>query len=321
MFNNILVVRNDRFGEFLLNIPAFRALKQSNPQARLTLVVNPYVAELAKCIDGVDEVIRWENTKHRFREVLKLSNQLKSKYFDLCVILNPSKEFNIISYLAGIPLRVGYSRKWGFLLNRKVADQKALGEKHEVEYNLDLVRMIGAEAQDKGLSLSIKDDIINDSLRGLGLSGNQGLIALHPWTSDPVKQWPLEQFRTLAQKLVSDPALKIVVIGAKEETGRSQALFSGLENKLVDITGKTDLVQLAAVLKRCQLLISGDSGPVHLACSVGTPVLALFRSDLPGKTAKRWGPWGEGNSVIEKSKLEDITVEEVFAKAKEILKK
>ena len=320
MANNILAIRNDRFGEFLLNIPAFRALKQANPGSRLTLMVNPYAADLAKHIEGVDEVVRWENRKHSFKDVLKLSSELKKKRFDLCVIFNPTKESNIISYLAGIPLRLGYSRKWGFLLNRRLADKKALAEKHEVEYNLDLVRLIGADIQDKALSLSINDDIIINSLKALGLSGNQGLVAIHPWTSDPVKQWQPEQFRKLAQELIADPALKLVVIGGKEEIGRSQALFAGLENKLIDLTGKTDLLQLAAVLKKCKLLISGDSGPVHLACCVNTPVLAIFRNDLPGKTAKRWGPWGRNCAVIEKPGLDNTSVEEVYNKAKEMLK-
>jgi ADP-heptose:LPS heptosyltransferase len=82
---------------------------------------------------------------------------------------------------------------------------------------------------------------------------------------------------------------------------------------------QTSLVELAALLKRCSLLISCDSGPMHLAASVGTPVVALFRNDLPGKTAKRWGPWGSGHTVIEKVNLLDISVDEVFEKAKQRL--
>jgi len=86
-----------------------------------------------------------------------------------------------------------------------------------------------------------------------------------------------------------------------------------------DLTGKTDLIQLAAFLKRCKVLISGDSGPVHLAACVRTPVVAIFRSDIPGKSALRWGPWGRGHSVIQKEKLADIEVDEVFAKTKILL--
>jgi len=82
---------------------------------------------------------------------------------------------------------------------------------------------------------------------------------------------------------------------------------------------KTTLPELAALLKRGSLVVSGDSGPMHLATAVGTPVIALFRNDLPGKTAKRWGPWGKNHIVIEKSNLNNITVDEVFSKVKEVL--
>ncbi len=86
------------------------------------------------------------------------------------------------------------------------------------------------------------------------------------------------------------------------------------------MVNRTTLPELAALLGRVGLLISGDSGPMHLAASTGTPVIALFRNDLPGKTAKRWGPWGSGHIVIERPDLEGITVDEVISKVKEALK-
>lgn len=320
MFKNILAFRNDRFGEFLLNIPALRALKGSNPGCRLTLVADPYVAALARRIEGVDEVIGWNNRRHGPGEIFKFSKGLKAKKFDLCVALNPSKESHIIGFLAGIPARLGYDRKWGFLLNIKAKDRKALGEKHEVQYNLDLVRLAGAATQDLGLSLSLDDDIIISYIKVLGLAGCRDLVAVHPWTSDPVKQWQPERFRSIAEKLISELRLKVVIVGGKEEESRSRDLFSGFGEGLMDLSGKTDLLQLAAVLKNSRLLISGDSGPVHLACCVGTPVLALFRNDFQGKTARRWGPWAKNCAVIEKSNLDNISAEEVFNKAKEMLK-
>ncbi|MCX5706044.1 MAG: glycosyltransferase family 9 protein [Candidatus Omnitrophica bacterium] len=319
MFNKILVFRNDRFGEFLLNIPAIRALKVSNPGCRLTLVVDPYVLALAQCIEGVDEVIGWKNCRHGFAEVFKFSKELKAKNFDLCVAPNPSKESHIISFLAGIPVRLGYDRKWGFLLNKKAKDKKALGEKHEVQYNLDLVRLVGATTQDLGLSLSLNNDIIISYIKGLGLGNRENLVAVHPWTSDLVKQWKPDRFRSLVEKLISELKLKIVIVGDKVEAARSRDLFSGIRENIIDLSGNTDLVQLAAVLKNSRLLISGDSGPVHLACCVGTPVLALFRNDLMGKTARRWGPWARNCAVIEKSSLDNISVEEVLNKTKEML--
>lgn len=307
---NILVIRNDRFGEFLLNIPAIRALKETFKDSRVILAVNPYVKELAGKVPYADEVIEWKSGKHSFREILKFSKFLKSKNIDIAVIMNPSKDSNLAVYLAGIPKRVGYARKWDFLLNDKIEDRKHLEEKHEVEYNLDLVKVIGAEVKDTGLFL-------NTHLAGGYPTCEVGTIAIHPWTSDPVKQWPEEHFKELALRLVRDTDSNIVIIGGKEELGRS-VMFDKLNSRIRNMTGKTSLVELADLLKNCRLLVSGDSGPVHLASAVGTPVIALFRSDIPGKGPKRWAPWGKNNIVIAKNRLSDISVDEVMERIYQI---
>jgi ADP-heptose:LPS heptosyltransferase len=311
MIKNILAVRNDRFGEFLLNIPAFRALKQSFPEARLSLVVSPACAELAGLVPYADDIIRWAQDRHSWREIFAFSRLLKKKKFGLCVIFNPSAEFNLISFLAGIPLRVGYDRKRAFLLNKKTPDLKHLGKKHEVEYNLELAALAGAKTDDLSLCLPLKGE---DS-RQAGLT-----VALHPWSSDPSKLWPIENFRALASRLAG-LGRQVIIVGGKEEAQKSPVYFSGLGSGIVDLSGKTTLVELAALLKKCALLVSADSGPMHLACCVGTPVLALFRNDIAGKTARRWGPWGKGHAVIERSGLAQISAEEVLTKVKEMLAK
>lgn len=321
LIKNILVVRNDRFGEFLLNIPAMRALKETFTDAKLIAVVNPYVRELACVVPFIDEIIEWADKKHSFLQRLKLLGFFKKKNIDMAIMLNPSKEFNILTFLAGIPVRAGYDRKCSFLLNLKMKDKKHLGEKHEVEYNLELVGLLGAKTQDLSLSLKIEDNIINGLGYNFTSDSRATFLAIHPWTSDPVKQWPLESFKELTKKLLQYPNLKVIIVGWREEAIKSSETFGYLGAGALDLTGKTTLLQLAAVLKICKLLISGDSGPVHLASALGVPVLALFRNDLPGKTAKRWGPWGDGNSVIEKSNLSDITIDEVFQNAKEMINK
>jgi ADP-heptose:LPS heptosyltransferase len=311
LIKNILAVRTDRFGEFLLNIPAFKALKDTYQTAKLTLAVNPAVEELARMIDCIDETIPWEDDVRGIFELMFASYKIRKAKFDLCVIFNPSREFNIVSYLAGIPVRVGYDRKCGFLLTHKTKDEKHLALKHEVEYNLGLARLAGAGFKDYPLTLSTNNDIIKDLLESVGIRPHEKLIAVHPWTSDPLKQWPIENFRELVSKIFGRISMRIIIVGKNE----GQGLRAG-----IDFTNKTSLPQLAALLKRSSLLISGDSGPVHLAASVGTPVIALFRNDIPGKSAKRWGPWGSGHTVIEKSSLKDITTDEVLDAIKEKLK-
>lgn len=314
---NILAVRNDRFGEFLLNIPAFRALKETFTGAKLTIVTSPDVESLAKSIPFIDEVIVRRQKGNSLLSKLGLISLLRRNNFDIAIMLNPSKEFNIATYLSGIPIRVGYDRKCGFLLTRKMEDKKYLGEKHEIEYNLELVNLTGAATQDKGLYLEIDPDLSDSLISASNLKNADFLIAIHPWTSDPVKQWPKEKFRELALRLASESGVKVIIIGGRDEAERDGVFFAGLGENIINLAGKTTLPQLGALLKKCRLLVSCDSGPVHLACSVGTPVIALFRSDIPGKSAKRWGPWGKGHAVIEKNIPLDISVEEVFIKIRQ----
>jgi len=318
---NILVVRNDRFGEFLLNIPAFRALKETFINARLIAVVNPSVKELAGNISFIDEIIEWDQERHPLAGKLGFVSLLRKMKIDIAVMLNPNKEFNIFTYLSGIPIRAGYNRKWGFLLTHKMADKKYLGRRHEIEYNLELVSLTGATTQNKELCLTIDDRRINDLSGIFNIKDYNNLIALHPWTSDPVKQWPIQNFRELAERLTREQGVAVVAVGGKDELTKSTGLFKDIDGNLLNLTGKTTLMQLAAILKKCKLLISGDSGPAHLACSVGTKVLAIFRNDIPGKSAHRWGPWGDGHTVIEKANITDITVAEVFDKARGVLNK
>lgn len=318
---NILAVRNDRFGEFLLNIPALRALKETFADARLIAVVDPHTKELAESVLFIDEIIEWGRQGHSLSENLRLIKLLRKKNIDMAIMLNPSKDFNIITRFAGIPIRVGYNKKWGFLLTHKMEDKKHLGQKHEIEYNLELMSLVGAKTQDQTLSISINDSIMDALLKDAGIKNNDSLVALHPWTSDPIKQWPLQNFCGLAKRLVSEQDMRVIIIGGKEELIKSVEFFKNIDSNLINLTAKTTLTQLAALLKRCKLLISGDSGPVHLASAVGTKVLVIFRNDIPGKSARRWGPWGKGHIIIEKENFSDITVTEVFEKAKEMLNK
>ena len=281
-----------------MNIPALRALKETYPDAQLTLAVSREVAELAKMVKYADKVVVWDEP---------LRKMLRQMKFDACVALNPTKEAHWNAFIARLPVRVGYDRKWGFLLTHKLKDTKHLGDRHEVDCNLELVGLIGAKTLDKTLKIKVDDNLFREFI-------GQRIVAIHPFTSDPLKQWPVERFKELAQRIAREMKTKVVFVGKVEDQGVPSLKDAG--DGIINMINKTSLMELAALLKRCSLLISCDSGPMHLAASVGTPVVALFRNDLPGKTARRWGPWGEGHTVIEKSSLNDISVDEVIETVK-----
>ena len=312
-------MRNDRLGEFLLTLPALYALKEHYPGAELTLVINGSVAELAARIPCVDEVIVWENKKHGFLEIGRFAARTAGKKYDLCVIFNPSKDFNIVSFLARIPIRCGYDRKWGFLLNRKLEDRKHLGSMHETEYNLELLKTIGinANSQTLNFSLDIRDDDFSDKKLGdRGLS-NKNFIIIHPWASNKQKEWPLDKFKAIALQIMNTLHIPCVLIGGPEEVKRADQFCNDMP--LINLTGKTSLIELAGLLKKSRALLTNDSGPMHLAAALGIPTVAIFRKQPPAISARRWGPVGTSTIIIENDALATIIVEEVFHGVKTIL--
>lgn len=310
--NSILAFRNDRFGEFLLTIPAFWMLKQNYPQAQLDLVVNENVRPLAQRIPFLNRLIVWENRKHRLGEILKFSQELKRGRYGLSVIFNPSRELNIISFSAGIPIRAGYDRKWGFLLNRKIKDSKEQGLRHEVDYNLELLNTIGIKVNPSAARFPLEtknQDFADERLNELGISDNN-FIAIHPYSSNPEKELKQDKFRQLCAGLLGEIPYKIALIGGQEEAMSSGAFCEGLP--VIDLTGKTTLLELAGLLKRSRLLVTVDSGPMHLAGVLGTPVVAIFRKNPPAVSAGRWGPVGAQHIIIENDSIENVKVDEVL---------
>lgn len=318
----ILVVRTDRIGEILLSTPILTALKEKWPLAEITMMIRPQVKELIEDNPRVSEIMEYGDdgeNKGQIREAFRLSSIFKQKKFDAAIIVNPKRKFHLAVFLAGIPVRVGFNRKWGFCLTHRVKDVKFLAERHEVEYNLDLVRALGIEPKDKRPYLKVTDNAIHNSREKLKRASPAGsdtckLVAMHPCTSNPKKQWPIGSFAKLADLLISEGYSVALVSGAKEARF-AEGVIALMKNRPIDLTGKLSLKELAALFEQCKFLISGDSGPVHIAVAVGTRVIALFGAADPGSRPKRWGPYGAGHIVIEKERLEDIKPEEVLKNA------
>ena len=135
----IFIIRSDRFGEFLLNLPAIELIKKNFPKSTTYLLAQKQNVELIKGVDFVDRFIEYKSGYFSgFKGSLRLAAILKKEKIDCFVALNSKKEFHFAAYLAGVPLRIGYARKWGWCLNKKIEDKKHLEDKHEVEYNFSI---------------------------------------------------------------------------------------------------------------------------------------------------------------------------------------
>lgn len=313
-FRNILIVRTDRIGDVILTTPAIKVLRQTYPAARISILIAPLTKELTAGNSDLDEIIVDDRRGvHRgISGFWRLVWSLRRKKYDLAILYHTKKRTNCLCWAAGIPRRVGYkNEKFGFLLTDQIPDERHLGRQHEAQYCLDVLRHLGISGNhifDKSPQ-DLAEDVyvpisagawrwIEEFCREQHISGRERLIAIHPGASDPAKRWPERQFAGLIEQLAGRYPARFFLIGTQETTGIARQIVSLTQVPVLDLTGKTTVGQLAGVLKRCNLLISNDSGPVHIAAGAGTPCVSIFTRNRPGINPQRWHPLGRKIRVV-----------------------
>ncbi|MBI1976772.1 MAG: glycosyltransferase family 9 protein [Candidatus Omnitrophica bacterium] len=344
----ILLVRCDRIGDLLLTVPAIDYIREkwrgtsvgANDHSPLqSMLVNVNTAELIRGHPGLQEVITLDKKGiHKgVLGTLRLIFQLRQKKFDACLVFHPTRRVHLILFLAGIPRRVGYPVKWGKrLLTDFIADRRHLSNQHEIENVLDFVDQSPWRERAESRKWKVEngkfwiaqdekaEQRIEQRLEAAGWMKECFFVVLHPGASDPCKRWPIQRFVETGKQLRQQLNVGIAVIAGSGESPLGMETAKQIPGA-VDFSGKTTLLELAALLKRSRLLISNDSGPVHVATAVGTPVLSLFGRDHPGLGPVRWRPLGKKDRYLfkktgsEAENLSAITVEEVVTAAREML--
>ena len=304
-FKRILVVRTDRIGDLLLSTPVIQALRQSYPNAYIAAMVSPYAKEIVDGNPYLDEVIIYDKDfKHKsWARSMKFASRLKKKRFDLALILHPTNRVHLIAFFAGIKKRVGFDKKLGFLLTDRIRHGKQEGEKHELEYTLDLIRHLGIEPKDKRPFMPLKPESekwTDDLFASESLTPQDKLLGIHPAASCPSKIWPAERFAEAADKLADKYDLKVLIFSGAKDIKLAEKVENSMKHRAINLAGRTSVSQLASVLKRCRLFISNDSGPVHIASAVGVPVISIFGRNQKGLSPQRWGPLGLQDKILHK---------------------
>jgi len=323
-FKNILIVRTDRIGDVVLTTPAVKALRQAYPGSRISILATPVTYDLVFGNPYVDEVLVDDRQGvHRgLGGFLRMVRELRSQRFDLAIIFHTKRRYNLACYAAGIPCRLGYkNNKFGSLLSLPLKDARHLGEKHEAEYCLDVLKAIGIEHNDLDLFVPTQkaaEAWVIEWMGGQGLSPN-GYIVVHPGASDPAKCWPIADFILLIDRLIERYSLKVVLVGSAQTVPMAAEVLQRARQspEILDLTGKTSLAQMVSLLRRARLLISNDSGPVHVAAGVGISVISLFLRDQPGINAGRWKPLGPKSFILSNTPA-PFSVEDVMELADRI---
>lgn len=305
-FNKILVIRTDRIGDVVLSTSVLKALRENYPKSHIAVMVTPYTREIIEENPYIDEIIVYDkNKEHRgLIRFWKFIRKLKKNNFDLAIILHTKKRTNLIAYLSRIPRRIGYEdKKFGFLLTDKIKDIRPLGLKHEIDYCLNLLEKLGIKPKDKTTYAAVKkEDLawVDNFLEANGIGKNDKIICLHPGASCVSKRWLMVRFIELAKRLIERYSAKIILVGDGGDVKIAEEIAKDIKGPVLNLAGKTTLSRLSAVLKRSRLFISNDSGPVHIASAVGTPVISIFGRNQAGLSPVRWKPIGKLDRYLHK---------------------
>jgi len=333
----ILVTRTDRIGDLVLTTPLFKALREKFPRAWVASLV---FLEHREIVDGnpyLDEVIPYDKkgSERSLWGQFCFSRKLRSEKFDVAIHAHGTNRMHLAAWLAGIPVRIGYERRASWALTHAHPYNKKEGAKRESEYLLELLEPLGVTPpQEVEAFFPVTDRSIH-SLENLSLSHriprDRPWIILNPSASDVTKMWPAERFAELVTRLEKHRSCVFLAIGTSKDQPLIERLVKKTPVPIFDLSGKLTLGMLGALLKRAVLLISNDSGPVHIAAALGTPVVSIFGRYEPGLGPKRWQPLGKSFRVVAKdvshipeaerkfTYIDEIAVQDVYQAARELM--
>ena len=309
----ILITRIDRIGDVVLSTAVFPAIKRRYPKSQVAALVSKETEAVVRGNPWIDDVIAYDKGSglRSWLETVWFGWSLKKNRFNVVIHLHPTNRVNIISWLASIPIRIGYRRKNYYLLTHVIEEKKWQGKKHEADYNFDLLALIGVPKPDKLEFYFPLVDSDKDLLNCiLPQPFNDRYVVFHPSASCKSKKWAPDRLARVADQLVRDYGVLPVIIGGRD-SGIPDALNMQefMEASAVNLLGKLNLGMLGWLLKGARLLISNDSGPVHIASALGTPVISIFGRRQPGLSVTRWRPLSSNSSFLQK----DVGCVECFA--------
>lgn len=335
---NILIRGTNWIGDAVMTIPAVNAVRSAFPEARISLLAKPWLAEIYRLCPALDEIILFHDPGAHSGTMgkIRLAQELKKRNFDAAILLQNAIEAAIIAWRAGIPIRAGYNSDGrGLLLTHSVRRTKAIRKVHQIEYYLEMVKALGCPSAGTDVRL-IPDEtyraLAEGVLKSHKINRDGILIGMAPGAAyGPAKRWFPERFAAVADRLIEEFSAHVIVFGSKDDRESAERVERSARHPLINLAGKTNLKEVIAVMARCSLFVSNDSGLMHVAGALNIPTVAIFGSTNPVTTS----PVGDRSVVIYKGAscspclkvtcptdfrcMELISVEEVYETSRRLL--
>lgn len=273
----ILIRSTNWIGDAVMTTPAMSAVRAAFPEAEIVVVANPPVAELLAFHPSCDRVLVYDRKKAHagISGLLRFASTLRKERFDLAVLLQNAIEAAILTLLAGIPERAGYGTDGrGILLTRSVPVGRAERELHHTEYYLNMLAKLGIPSASRRLELACTPDENAWAEHALGTGR---WAAVNPGAAyGSAKRWHPERFAAVADRIAEDYGFFILLTGGPGETEIGNEIEAAMRRRPLNLIGKTSIRQMMALISRCRLMVTNDSGPMHVAAAFGVPIAALF---------------------------------------------
>ncbi len=346
---SIAIVKLSSLGDVIHALPVAHALRRCFPAARLMWIVEARESPILKGHSDLDGILtvdtrRWRKLIRRgsgvgevWAELLSLTRMVRGARFDAVIDLQGLVKSGLITALTGATLRVGFARRRcreplnSLFTNRRVEPSQA----HVVDQYLSLLEPLGVRDREAVFNVPSNADAertIDEFLAPEGIKPRDCLIALNPGAGRPSKRWPLSHYRRLAERLSVEAGVRVLLLWGPEERlmareiGAGPGTRAGYPRESVGRVGarpilapQTTLTELTALLRRCDLMVASDTGPLHLAAALGIPALGLY-----GPTrSERNGPYGPRCLAIQSpdGRMETISPDDVFRAAVGLLEK
>ena len=294
----ILIIHTAFIGDIVLSTPLVKKLKETYKDCHIAYVTTPIGASILKNNPSINEIIEYDKrgTHKGIKGVYELGKRLRYGNYNLVITPHRYLRSSILAWLSRSPIRIGYDNAAGkFLFTKKIHYDK---NKHEVEKLLSFVDC--PETNNKRYEIELFPDESNikkiDTILGKNNLEDKKIITIAAGSKWKTKQWPVQYFNEVIDVLSKNDKLKVITVGGKDELN----IPLHTEN-VIDLRGKTTLLDLAEVLKRSDIVLTNDSSPIHIASAFKkTRIIAFF-----GPTVKKFGffPWSKNSEVLEISNL------------------
>jgi lipopolysaccharide heptosyltransferase II len=300
--HRILIRATNWVGDAVMSMPAFEAVRENFPESHITVLARPWVVPLYESHPAVNSVIPYRRGYGVLKdasEFLRVVRVIRALHSDMAVLFQNAFEAALIARLGGIKIRVGYNTDGrGFLLSHSVVRGTEVLKLHQVEYYLTFLRALGWEAPTRDPVLRADPEAVarvTALLSSKGIKDQDLLLGISPGAAyGPAKRWPVERFATIGDQAIKEWGAKVVVIGTEKDKDLGETLISATAPGAVNCCGLTGLGEALALIKRCQLFVSNDSGLMHAAAALNVPTVAIFGSTDPVAT----GPRGKSARIV-----------------------